>query len=62
MTYQTKHNMSHELPYKKDDRNFHKKQEYRLLFPPALFYKNHYHHIKNILPLFYYPLLASNQC
>ena len=36
MTYQTKHNIFHELPYKKDDRNFHKKQEYHLLFPPAL--------------------------
>ena len=32
MTYQIKHNMSHELPYKKDDRNFHKKQECGLLF------------------------------
>ena len=32
MTYQIKHIMSHELPYKKDDKHFHKKQEYRLLF------------------------------
>ena len=62
MTYQTKHNMSHELPYKKDDRNFHKKLWYHLLFLLVLFYKNHYHHIKNILPLFYCLLLASSQC
>ena len=36
MTYQTKHNIFHKLPYKKDDKNFHKKLWYRLLFLPAL--------------------------